>query len=114
MVVKEGRYGKFLACPGYPKCKNILPLDGKKKVDETPEELPPCPECGKPLKKILFRGSSFYGCTGYPACKFTSRDKPIAEKCPRCGSYMTEHRTRTGTVRRCGNKECGYTENADA
>ncbi len=114
MVVKEGRYGKFLACPGYPKCKNILPLDGKKKVDEMPEELPPCPECGKPLKKILFRGSSFYGCTGYPACKFTSRDKPIAEKCPRCGSYMTEHRTRTGTVRRCGNKECGYTENADA
>ena len=115
MVVKEGRYGKFLACPGYPKCKNIINLDesGNRK-DEAPEELPPCPECGKPLKKVILRGSSFYGCTGYPECKFTSRYKPAVERCPQCGSYMTERTTKDGKVLRCSNGECGYTAKTDS
>lgn len=112
MIVKQGRFGPFLACPGYPKCKTIVNID-KPKTADSEETLPPCPECGKPLKKITMRNSTFYGCTGYPTCKFTSTYKPIAEKCPQCGGFMVEKVFKTGTVHACGNKDCGYKVNVD-
>ncbi len=78
MVIKWGRYGKFLACPGFPECKNTRPLLVEIGVA--------CPECGKPLvERRSRRGRVFYGCSGYPDCSFTSWQRPIAERCPRCG-----------------------------
>ncbi len=106
MVVKTGKYGKFLACPNYPKCKNIISLDPPK--TEENEELPPCPKCGKPLKKIVTRKSSFYGCTGYPDCDFTSSARPTNEKCPECGSVLVYKTGKNGDYLKCHNKNCSY------
>ena len=77
MVLRKGRYGNFLACSGYPECKNIRNLTGTK--SETDGDYGKCPKCGKPLKKIVTRKATFYGCTGYPDCSFTSFD-PVAEE----------------------------------
>ncbi|MCH5155807.1 MAG: type I DNA topoisomerase [Clostridiales bacterium] len=112
MVVKTGKYGKFLACPNYPKCKNIINLenDGGKK-EEAP--LPPCPKCGKPLKKITTRKAAFYGCSGYPDCDFTSSDLPTDKKCPECGAYLVEKSGKNGKYLKCSNKNCKYKQNAD-
>lgn len=101
MVVKQGKFGKFLACPNYPKCKNI------KNIDE-PENLPDCPECSKPLKKISNYRGVFYGCTGYPDCKFTLYDRPTGDKCEKCGSLITEKRKKDGLYHKCSNKDCDY------
>lgn len=105
MVVKTGRYGKFLACPNFPKCKNIVNLDGEK-TDDAP--LPPCPKCGKPLKKITTRRSTFYGCSGYPDCDFTASSRPTDEKCPQCGSLLLVKTGKNGGYLKCSNKECSY------
>ncbi len=107
MIVKTGRYGKFLACPNYPKCKNIISLE--KKPEETDDRpLPPCPKCGKPLKKITTRRSTFYGCTGYPDCNFTLSSRPTGEKCPECGSLLVEKSGKNGDYVKCSNKACKY------
>ncbi len=107
MIVKTGRYGKFLACPNYPKCKNIVSLE--KKPEETDDRpLPPCPKCGKPLKKITTRRSTFYGCTGYPDCNFTLSARPTGEKCPECGSLLVEKSGKNGDYVKCSNKTCKY------
>ena len=82
MVIKSGRFGKFLACPGYPECKNTKPVP----EDEVKQ---PCPKCGKPLvKKISKKGKKFYGCSGYPDCDFAAPGIPTGETCPECGGYM--------------------------
>ncbi len=82
MVVKSGRFGKFLACPGYPECKNTKPMP----EDEVKQ---PCPKCGgKLLKKISKKGKKFYGCSNYPECDFASPGVPTGEICPECGSYI--------------------------
>ncbi len=82
MVVKSGRFGKFLACPGYPECKNTKPMP----EDEVKQ---PCPKCGgKLLKKISKKGKKFYGCSNYPECDFASPGIPTGEICPECGSYI--------------------------
>ena len=82
MVVKTGRFGKFLACPGYPECKNTKPVP----EDEVKQ---PCPKCGgKLVKKISKKGKKFYGCSNYPECDFASPGVPTGEKCPECGSYI--------------------------
>ena len=82
MVVRSGRFGKFLACPNYPKCKNTKPLPD----DEVKQ---PCPKCGaKLLKKISKKGKKFYGCSNYPECDFASPGIPTGEKCPDCGGYI--------------------------
>ena len=102
MVVKSGRYGKFLACPNYPECKSTLPYG------EKPEDVfeGVCPECGKPTKKLRSKtGKLYYGCSGYPDCKFMSWDIPTGEKCPDCGSALVK--TARGTLK-CSNKECAY------
>ena len=82
MVVRSGRFGKFLACPNYPTCKNTKPLPD----DEVKQ---PCPKCGaKLLKRISKKGKKFYGCSNYPECDFASPGIPTGEKCPECGGYI--------------------------
>lgn len=104
MIIKSGRYGKFLACPNYPECKSTLPFGEKK--EEILEGV--CPECGKPSKKMKSKsGRIYYGCSGYPECKFMSWDKPVGRKCPKCSSAIIE--TVKGVVR-CSNKDCDYKE----
>ena len=81
MVIKTGRFGKFLACPGYPECKNTKPL-----VVETSAT---CPKCGgKVIQKKSKRGYVFFGCENYPECNFMTWDKPTDEKCPKCGKSL--------------------------
>ncbi|MBE6048666.1 MAG: type I DNA topoisomerase [Clostridium sp.] len=102
MVIKKGRYGEFLACPGYPECKNVKPI-----VEELDV---PCPECGKKVVvKKSKRGKKFFGCSGYPECKFVSWYEPVNEKCPECNSYMVKkYSKKNGEYIQCSNSECGY------
>ncbi|WP_244833179.1 type I DNA topoisomerase [Clostridium sp. BJN0001] len=102
MVIKHGRYGDFLACPGYPECKNAKPIVEKLDV--------PCPECGKNIVvKRSRRGKKFFGCSGYPECKFVSWYQPVKEKCPKCGSYMVMKYSKSkGQYVQCSNSECDY------
>lgn len=97
MVIKYGPHGKFLACPGFPDCKNTKPYFEKVGV--------PCPKCGKEvvLKKTK-KGRKYYGCENHPECDFMSWQKPSPEKCPNCGSYMVEK----GNKLLCSNEQCGY------
>lgn len=97
MVVKSGRFGKFLACPGYPECKNTKPMP----EDEIKQ---PCPKCGgKLVKKTSKKGKKFYGCSNYPECDFAAPGIPTGEKCPECGSFII-----SGVRGRkyCMNSEC--------
>ncbi len=86
LVIRNGRYGEFVACSNYPECKYIK----QEEIEET--EIMPCPDCdGKIIEKKTRKGKIFYGCNNYPKCKFASWDKPLEEKCPNCGSYLVEH-----------------------
>ena len=86
MVYKLGRYGRFLACPNLPDCRNTKAIQI--------EIAAPCPKCGgKLLQKTSRKGRKFYGCERYPECDFVSWEMPVREKCPKCGSYMTLSRT---------------------
>ncbi|RII35147.1 type I DNA topoisomerase [Clostridium chromiireducens] len=104
MVIKRGRYGEFLACPGYPECQNAKPI-----VEELDV---PCPECGKAIvAKKSKKGKKFFGCVGYPECKFVSWHEPVKEKCPNCNSYMVLKYSKTkGNYIQCSNSECNYKE----
>lgn len=100
MVIKSGRFGKFLACPGYPECKNT-----KRIVSEMPGE---CPLCGaKILEKKSKKGKKFYGCEKNPECSFLSWDPPIAEHCPQCGKTLLKKSGRNGKIY-CSNESCSY------
>lgn len=100
MVIKISRYGKFLACPGFPECKNT-----KKIVTETGGN---CPICGKKvLLKKSKRGRSFYGCEGYPDCTFMTWNVPSEEKCPQCGSSLFTKGGKSGRLV-CEKPDCGY------
>ena len=98
MIVKTGRYGKFLACPGYPECKNTKPL-----IEETGAV---CPKCGGTvIKRKSKRGYVFYGCSNYPKCDFSTWDVPVSnETCPNCGSSLFKHRG----SKVCLKDGCGY------
>lgn len=97
MVIKYGPHGKFLACPGFPDCKNTKPYLEKIGV--------PCPKCGKEVViKKTKKGRVYYGCEANPECDFMSWQKPSTEKCPKCGSYMLEK----GSKLLCSNEQCGY------
>lgn len=100
MVVKYGPHGKFLACPGFPDCRNTKPYLEKIGV--------PCPSCGKEvvLKKTK-KGRKYYGCENNPDCEFMSWQRPSVKKCPRCGGYMVEK----GNKLACADAQCGYSEN---
>ncbi len=97
MVIKSSRFGKFLACPNYPECKNTKPVP----EDEVKQ---PCPKCGaKLIKRISKKGKKFYGCSAYPECDFASPGIPTGEKCTECGSFII-----SGVRGRnyCMNSEC--------
>ena len=97
MVIKYGPHGRFLACPGFPECRNTKPYYEKIGVS--------CPLCGKDvvLKKTK-KGRKYYGCEDNPDCEFMSWQKPSEEKCPKCGSYMVEK----GNKLVCSAETCGY------
>ena len=100
MVVKYGRFGRFIACSGYPECKNI-----KKIVNEIGVK---CPKCGgEVIKRKSKRGRFFFGCNNYPNCDFVSWDEPTNEKCPQCGKMLFKKNTKKPKIY-CENKECGY------
>ncbi len=107
MVYKMGKYGRFLACPNFPACRNTMPI--LKYIDAS------CPLCGKRLlEKTSRKNRRFYGCEGYPNCEFVSWDKPVNEKCPKCGRYMIEKRNNKGeTLHLCTNENCRYKTIAD-
>ncbi len=102
MVIKHGRFGDFLACPGYPECQNTKPI-----VEEVDAN---CPLCGgKILVKRSKKGNRFYGCSNYPECNFVSWYEPTNEKCPECGSYMVKRYSKSkGEYLKCSDKECKY------
>ena len=102
MVIKYGPHGKFLACPGFPECRNTKPYLEKIGVK--------CPLCGKEvvLRKTK-KGRKYYGCENNPECEFMSWQKPSGKSCPRCGSYMVEK----GNKLRCSNDQCGFVENKE-
>ena len=102
MVIKHGRFGDFLACPGYPECQNTKPI-----VEEVDAN---CPLCGgKILVKRSKKGNRFYGCSNYPECNFVSWYEPTNEKCPECSSYMVKRYSKSkGEYLQCSDKECKY------
>ena len=99
MVIKYGPHGRFLACPGFPECRNTKPYYEKIGVL--------CPKCGKEvvLKKTK-KGRKYYGCENNPECDFMSWQKPSKKKCPKCGNYMVEK----GNKLVCSQETCGYVE----
>ncbi|WP_186430190.1 type I DNA topoisomerase [Clostridium sp. BSD9I1] len=100
MVIKHGRFGEFLACPGYPECKNTKPI-----VEEIDAK---CPKCsGNIVAKKSKKGRKFYGCSNYPECNFVSWFEPSNEKCPSCGGHMVKKYSKTkGNYLECINEEC--------
>lgn len=102
MVIKKGRFGKFLACPGYPECKNTKPY-----LEELDIE---CPKCGSKLVvRRTKKGRKFFGCKNYPSCNYMTWDEPTKEKCPKCGSTMLKKYVRgKGNILLCSNEECKH------
>ena len=99
MVVKFGTYGKFLACPGFPDCRNTKPYLEKAGV--------PCPKCGQDIViRKTKKGRCYFSCAGYPECDFMSWQKPSTEKCPECGGPMVEK----GSKLACMDNQCGFTK----
>ena len=102
MVIKHGRFGDFVACTGYPECKNTKPI--VKTIDVK------CPKCGKDIVVRKSRkGRIFYGCSGYPDCDQVFWNKPVNKKCPKCGSLLVEKKGKD-TKYACSNSECDYRE----
>lgn len=107
MVIKMGRFGKFLACPGFPECRNTKPL-----LEEVGAD---CPKCDKPLVvRRSKKGRKFYGCSSYPDCDFVSWDLPAPEKCPECGSMMVVKSSKREKQHVCTNAQCRHTMSATA
>lgn len=103
MVIKMGRYGKFLACPGFPECRNTKSLVEKIGLK--------CPKCGGDIViKRSKKGRVFYGCDNFPKCDFVTWNKPIDKICPKCGEVLTEVVTKKGNLIKCSNKDCNYVE----
>jgi DNA topoisomerase-1 len=103
MAIKEGRFGQFLACSGYPECKNTRPIIRSTGIK--------CPECGRDIveKRGRKSGKLFYGCSGYPECNVSYWDKPTGRMCPECGSMIVLSKSRNTTAK-CSNPECKYRE----
>jgi DNA topoisomerase-1 len=110
MVIKHGKYGEFLACSGYPECKNTQSMFAAANGQKIGV---PCPEkdChGEIVQKTSKRGKVFYGCSRYPECEFATWDKPVAQTCPLCGAkFLVEKSTKKeGRFLTCINKDCGF------
>ncbi|MBQ2700966.1 MAG: type I DNA topoisomerase [Clostridia bacterium] len=102
MVYKMGRFGRFLACPNFPDCRNTKAIVNYIEA--------PCPKCGgRLLEKTSRKNRKFFGCENYPECDFVSWEMPVVAPCPQCGSYMTEKRNRKGeVVHLCANETCRH------
>lgn len=107
MLIKHGRYGKFLACSNYPDCDETKPFLYKVGVK--------CPQCedGDIVERRSKKGRLFYGCNNFPKCRFTSWNKPIDKKCPQCGSILVYKKSKKGDKIVCNNKDCKYEEQAE-
>lgn len=100
MVIKQGRFGKFLACPGFPECRNTMSIREEAGVN--------CPKCGKRiLIKKSKKGIRYYGCENNPECDFMTWDKPLKEQCPKCGGLLVQKAGRAKVVK-CSNQKCEY------
>ena len=103
MVIKIGRFGKFLACPGFPECRNARPILEEAGVS--------CPVChGKVLIKKTKKGKKYLGCENNPQCTFMTWDMPAGENCPKCGNFMVSRYSGKKVELRCSNENCGYTK----
>jgi len=103
MVIKQGRFGRFLACSGYPDCKNTKPIVIK--VEDVS-----CPLCDKDiLVRKSKKGKTFYGCSGYPDCKQVFWYRPVNKKCPKCGALLVERKGKNFTLA-CSNQDCDFRE----
>lgn len=102
LIKKIGRYGHFLACPGFPECRYTMQPRVSTGVS--------CPLCeGEIVERKNKKGRKFYGCSNYPDCKFVSSSKPLQQKCPECGYFLVEKKSKGGPSElRCGSKECSY------
>ncbi len=106
MLIKNGRFGKFLACSGFPKCKNTKPFLDKIGVS-CPEES--CP--GEIIRKKTKKGRIFYGCSNYPKCSFITWNKPVNKRCPKCNSILLiSNNKKSGLYFKCSNSDCDYKE----
>ena len=106
MLMKQGRFGPFLACEGYPECKNTKAI---------PTGVH-CPQCGKELvQKRSRRGKVFYGCSGYPDCNFALWNRPVAKECPQCKKpfLVEKYSKQSGNQLACSDKECGYIQEVE-
>ena len=102
MVYRHGRFGEFLACTGYPDCKNTKMIVNSIGVS--------CPTCGKEIiQRKSKKGRLFYGCSGYPACNQLYWNKPTEKECPKCKARLVEKKTKQGEYA-CSNSECDYKE----
>lgn len=105
MVIRDSKYGKFLACPNFPKCRNTKSLNSAVAI---------CPLCGGDVyKKVSKKGKDFFSCNNYPTCKFISWDLPAPKLCPNCKSTMKVWSGKTGTRYICTNRDCKYAENVE-
>ncbi len=102
MVYKQGKFGKFLACPGFPECRNIKPI-----LEHTGIKCPKCGD-GELVQRRSKRGKKFFGCSKYPECNFVSWDEPVKETCPLCGTHLAKKETKGGTLYKCLNEQCSY------
>ncbi|MDF2521873.1 MAG: topoisomerase [Clostridia bacterium] len=101
MVYKQGKFGKFLACPGFPECRNIKPI-----LEHTGIK---CPKCeGELVQRRSKRGKKFFGCSRYPECNFVSWDEPVKDTCPECGTNLSVKQSKAGEVYKCMNENCDY------
>lgn len=103
MVIKNGRFGKFLACPGFPECRNARPILEEAGVN--------CPLCkGKVLIKKTRKGRKYLGCENNPKCSFMTWDMPAGENCPNCGNFMVKKYSGKKVIIKCSNESCGFTK----
>lgn len=102
LVIKDGRFGKFLACPGFPDCKFTKPII--KKIGVV------CPQCkeGELIERRSKKGRLFFGCSSYPACGFVSWNRPLKEACPQCGAFLVENRGKKKAEKTCSEKDCSF------
>jgi len=106
LVYKQGKFGKFLACPGFPECRNIKPI-----LEHTGIK---CPKCeGELVQRRSKRGKKFFGCIKYPECNFVTWDEPVQEKCPECGTHLAKKENKAGTTYKCLNETCSYQKISD-
>ena len=106
MVIKMGRFGKFLACPGFPECKNTKPILKSTGIK--------CPKCdGELIIRKSKKGRKFYGCSNYPKCDFVTWDEPTKEKCPKCGSILLKKGKGKNTDYKCINENCDFKKTTD-